>query len=172
MKIFRTTLVTFFLGLSFLANAQTPNDQAAVTMRARAWMDTLTSPAFHGRGYVNNGDRTASDWLAKQFARIGLAPVKKDYFQPFQFNVNSFPDSIKVSIDGKRLAPGIDFLVDPASGKADGAFEMVHVSPSDLATPERKSMTMGVISGKATCVHWPATTKLSLIHISEPPRPY
>ena len=159
MRTFHTTLVTFFLGMSLLVNAQTPNDHTAVTLRARAWMDSLTSPAFHGRGYVNDGDRITSDWLAKQFARIGLAPVKKDYFQPFQFNVNSFPDSIKVSIDGKQLIPGIDFLVDPASGKADGTFELVHVSPSDLATPERKSMTMGVISGKATCVHWPATTK-------------
>lgn len=157
MRTFRIPLVAFLGGLSLLTNAQSPNQPATITARARAWIDTLTSPAFHGRGYVNGGDRIASDWLAVQFARLGLSPLKQDYFQPFQFNVNSFPDSVKVRIDGRQLAPGIEFLVDPASGKAEGSFELVHVSPGDLATPERKAMTMGVISGKATCVHWPST---------------
>lgn len=142
------------LSASLPASAQ---DNSILLQQARAWIDTLTSPAFHGRGYVNDGERIASDWIADRFRDFGLQPLKKDFFQPFQFNVNSFPDSIIVSVDGKQLVPGTDFLVDPMSGKADGTFEIVHVGPADLASPERRSMTMGVIAGKATCVHWPAT---------------
>lgn len=150
----RTTIAFLLLLPSAITFAQ---DAASVTTRARAWIDTLTSPAFHGRGYVSDGGRIASDWIAQQFQRFGLQPVKQDFFQPFQFNVNSFPDSIIAIIDGRRLVPGIDFIVDPASGKADGIFGIVHITPADLGTPERRNMTMGVLTGKAACVHWPAT---------------
>lgn len=148
----RIALVLSFLSVTSTSVAQDP---ANLTARARAWLDTLTSPAFHGRGYVNGGDAIASAWIAKQFQRIGLKPVKQDFFQPFQFNVNSFPDSVVARIDGTRLTPGIDLLVDPASGKADGTYDIVHITPADLGTPERRNMTMGVLSGKAACVHWP-----------------
>jgi aminopeptidase YwaD len=128
-----------------------------LTTRARAWLDTLCSPGFHGRGYVNDGDRIASEWIAKKFQEFGLKPVKPDFYQPFQFNVNSFPDSMRVSIDGKALRPGHEFLVDAESGKASGTFSLVHINANDLNGPERRGMTMGVISGKAACVHWPET---------------
>ncbi|MBK9175121.1 MAG: M28 family peptidase [Flavobacteriales bacterium] len=139
--------------------------QDLLTARAKAWLDTLTSPAFDGRGYVNDGDHRAAEWIAQQFQRFGLQPVKQDYFQPFQFNVNSFPDSVKVRIDGKILRPGIDFLVDPESGKAQGAYALVHIAPDDLHTPERRRMTMGVLAGKAACVHWPATKNADTLRV-------
>ena len=123
MTRFRYALL--FLLLTTTSFAQ---DAATITQRARAWLDTLTSPAFHGRGYVNDGQRIASDWIAKQFQRIGLQPVKDDFFEPFQFNVNSFPDTIIATVDGRRLAPGTDFLVDPASGKADGTYEIAQLN--------------------------------------------
>lgn len=150
----RRSISLFSLALALTSVAQ---DKAVVHARARAYLDTLTSPAFHGRGYVANGEVIASDWIAKQFQRIGLKPVKTDFFEPFTFNVNTFPDTVVVHIDGKRLAPGVDFLVDPASGKADGKFDLVHLTPADLGTPERRSMTMGVITGKAACLHFPTS---------------
>ncbi|MBK8499969.1 MAG: M28 family peptidase [Flavobacteriales bacterium] len=142
---------------AFRTSAQA-QDAAAITQRARARLETLTSPEFHGRGYVNDGQRIASDWIAQEFQRIGLKPVKQDFFQPFQFNVNSFPDSVKASIDGRDLVPGVDFIVDPSSGKAEGRYEIVHITTRDLNGPERRKMTMGVLSGKAACVHWSTTT--------------
>lgn len=151
-------LVALLLG----TNAQS---QEPLTARAKAWLDTLTSPSFDGRGYVNDGDLRAAAWIAQQFQRFGLQPVKKDYFQPFQFNVNSFPDSVKVRVDGKDLRPGLDFLVDPESGKAHGSYALVHVAPDDLFTPERRRMTMGVLAGKAACVHWPATKNADTLRI-------
>ncbi|MEO8588839.1 MAG: M28 family peptidase [Flavobacteriales bacterium] len=144
------------LGIA-LASHCSAQDRAVVNARARAFLDTLTSSAFHGRGYVANGEVIASDWIAKQFKRIGLEPVKSDFFEPFTFNVNTFPDSVRVNIDGRQLVPGVDFLVDPASGKADGKFDLIHLTPADLGSPERSSMTMGVITGKATCLHFPAS---------------
>ncbi len=94
-------------------------DADGVRAEARKYIKTLTSAAMHGRGYVENGDGLAADWIAQQFTRIGLKPLKADYFQPFQFNVNSFPDSVKVSVDGQPLQSGIDMIVDPASGEQE-----------------------------------------------------
>ncbi|MEZ4808376.1 MAG: M28 family peptidase [Flavobacteriales bacterium] len=133
-------------------------DPAVVAANARKYVDALTAPDMHGRGYVSGGDRIAADWIAAQFARIGLRPVKADHFQPFQFNVNSFPDSIHVEVDGALLDPGVDFLVDPSSGTATGDYRLVHLYMEDLATPERRAMTMGVLAGQAACLHFSRTT--------------
>ena len=89
-----------------------------------------------------NGDGLAADWIAQQFVRMGVKPLKTDHFQPFQFNVNSFPDSMRVSLDGTLLTPGVDYIVDPASGSASGAFNLVHLRPEDVLDPARRGMAM------------------------------
>lgn len=133
-------------------------DRAVLEATARSYVAALSAPEFHGRGYVSNGDGLAADWIAAQFARIGLRPVKNDFFQPFQFSVNSFPDSVGLAIDGTALRPGEEFLVDPASGSAAGSFDVVHLTLDDLMTPERRAMTMGVLAGRAAFLHRTATT--------------
>ncbi|MEX1132895.1 MAG: M28 family peptidase [Flavobacteriales bacterium] len=151
--------LALFLPQALLAVLVHGQDRDQVVKQARAHLDTLTSEDFHGRGYVQGGDAKAAAYLAKHFKRIGLKPVKKDYYQPFTFNVNSFPDSIGVTVDGQVLRPGIDYLVDPASGSASGSYTLVHITPDDLLTPERRAMTMGVLTGNAACLHLPNTSK-------------
>jgi hypothetical protein len=133
-------------------------DAARATATARAHIDTLTSAAYHGRGYVDGGDAKAAEYLARQFQRLGLRPVKQDWFQPFTFNVNTFVDSVGLSIDGRVLQPGVDYLVHPASGSAEGSAPLMHLVPDDLLTPERRAMTMSVVSGGVACLHLPPTT--------------
>ncbi|MBL7953094.1 MAG: M28 family peptidase [Flavobacteriales bacterium] len=152
----RTRLLLIHLVL--LCTSAFAQEADAVRSNARKYVKNLTAPALHGRGYVESGDGLAADWIAQQFTRMGLLPLKTDYFEPFQFNVNSFPDSVKVTIDGRRLLPGTDFIVHPASGKASGRFDLVHLSPEDLLDPAPRAMSMGVLSGKAACLHFPRTT--------------
>lgn len=83
---------------------------------ARKIVDTLTSPAFWGRGYTKNGMQKAAEFLSAQMKLSGLMPVKGDsYFQNFTYPVNTFPGKMEVSVDGKLLAPGTDFIVAPQS---------------------------------------------------------
>lgn len=138
-----------------LAHAQ---DDAALRAKGKAYVDSLCAPRFSGRGYVNDGSKLAADHLQRQFERVGLQQVKGNWFQSFTFDVNTFPDSCKVTIDGGTYVPGIDFLVDPASGKASGRFDIVHLTPRDFEGPERRSMTMGVVTGKACLLDFPPTT--------------
>lgn len=133
-------------------------EAAALQSRAKKVVATLCAPEMHGRGYVENGDGLAADWIAEQYKAMGLPPIKADYFEPFTFNVNSFPDSIKVELDGNSLVPGVDFLVDPSSGSASGTFELVHLTADAMMQPERKATVMGSLPGKAACLHFPATT--------------
>jgi hypothetical protein len=83
---------------------------------ARKWVDTLTSPYFWGRGYTKNGMDKAADYLSQQFALLGLKPIKGNTFsQPFSYPANTFPGKMEVSINGKMLVPGKDFIISPDS---------------------------------------------------------
>ncbi|MBK9060043.1 MAG: M28 family peptidase [Flavobacteriales bacterium] len=141
-----------------LAGTLAAQDMPSVKDQAKQYVDTLAGPAMYGRGYVQGGDSLAAEWIAKQFDRIGLEKLNDKHFEPFTFPVNSFPDPIALSVDGTLLQPGIDYLLDPASGPADGKYDLIHLGVNDLATPERKAVTMGVVSGNAAVLHFPHTT--------------
>lgn len=141
--------IALFVVASLTASAQ---ESDPVILRARAVIDTLTSPGMHGRGYVMGGDSIAAAYIAEQFETIGLSPVKGSYFEPFTFPVNSFPFPLEVAVDGKVLVPGEGYLVAPNSGSDSGTFDLVHLTLADLITPERRAMTMGVVTGKASAI--------------------
>lgn len=82
---------------------------------------TLCSPEFHGRGYVNKGDSIASVFIASEFQKLGLKKLKGSYFQEFELTVNTFPGRLSIKRGTIDLRPGVDFMVDPSSngGKMD-----------------------------------------------------
>ncbi len=151
----RAACSILLLALSFAVHAQ---ELPSVKDKAKGYVNTLAGPAMHGRGYVMGGDSLAAEWVAQQFARLGLEPLDHQRFEQFTFPVNTFPDSVRVSVDGKALVPGVDFITDPASGTADGHYELVHLTAADMFPPERRAMTMGVISGHAVYLDFPITT--------------
>ncbi|MCR9174037.1 MAG: M20/M25/M40 family metallo-hydrolase [bacterium] len=88
--------------------------------------ETLCSPEFHGRGYVNKGDSIAADYLVSEFKALGCEPFKGDYLQHFAIDqVNTFPGKMSVLRNGVQLDPGIHYVVHPSSpgyqGKLDPA---------------------------------------------------
>ena len=127
-----------------------------VVAKARGYINDLCAPGMYGRGYVNGGDSLAADYLGARFKALGLDPVRGSYFEPFNFNVNSFPDPMYAVIDGMALEAGVDFIVGPNSGKASGSFGIAHVAPADL-TGDNAARTYGVITGKAVHFKVPDT---------------
>jgi len=150
--------IPLFLLPLLLAGSLAAQDIPSVKEQAKRYVDTLAGPAFHGRGYVLGGDSLAAEWIAGQFDRIGLEKLNGKRFQAFTFPVNSFPDSVSVRVDGNLLEPGVDYLVDPSSGPSEGTYELVHLTLRDLATPERKAMTMGVVMGHAAVLRFTPST--------------
>lgn len=83
---------------------------------AKATLKTLTSKELWGRGYTNNGMYKAADFIANEFKNLDLQPLyNKDYLQPFMMSVNTFPGKMQLKINGKKLQPGVDFLINQAS---------------------------------------------------------
>jgi len=79
-------------------------------------IDTLTSRYFWGRGYTNDGAGKAARFLTAQFKNYGLQPMdRKNFVQEFSFPVNTFPGKMEVKVDGIKLRPGYDYIVDADS---------------------------------------------------------
>lgn len=87
---------------------------------AKNWVDTLASPAFAGRGYVADGQQLAAEAIAREFHRLGLESIGNDYRQWFSLEVNSFPDTIGLRLNGRLLQPGIHYLAHPMSAPGSG----------------------------------------------------
>ena len=93
-------------------------------------IDTLTSRSMHGRGYVNSGDKIAADYIRSQFKKFNLKTFGDSYFQPFNIAINTFPDTLEVSVDDKHLVPGKDFVIFSSSPGISGTFHLVW-APAD-----------------------------------------
>ena len=152
-SVIRTWLICVVVSTT-VVNAQ---PRSEVLANARHVVDALTDPVFHGRGYVSNGDGLASTWIAKEYARIGLGMFGTGYQQPFEFNVNSFPDTVKVAVDGVRLVSGVNLIVDPASGKASGKFDLVHYTLEELDDAAQSDALLEAITGRAVCLRFAST---------------
>ena len=95
---------------------------------AKALVDTLASPHFWGRGYTKDGMKKAAAFLEAQFQRYGLQPMNgKTFLQEFSYGVNTFPGKMELTINGRALVPGADFIVEPGSRglKAKGNLEQL-----------------------------------------------
>jgi Iap family predicted aminopeptidase len=105
MKKILTGLLLFF---SFICFAQD-------SVYVRKTISTLTSKTFWGRGYTKNGMSKAADFISAEYKSIGLTPIGDHYKQIFSFPVNTFPGKMDVTVNGKKLVPGKDFIVNNES---------------------------------------------------------
>lgn len=90
----------------------------------------LASSKYYGRGYIFDGDLKAANYIAKEFQKIGIAPLSgtsPDYFQYFNLSPNTFPKETTLTIDGISLKVGKDFLIDAASKTKKGTFEWTKI---------------------------------------------
>ena len=94
--------------LTFQLNAQGDFDH-------RQFTKAMCSPEFHGRGYVQGGDSIAAAYISQNYAQIGIIPISTTYYQEFNFNVNTFPDSCNVLFAGDSLIAGQDYIATAAS---------------------------------------------------------
>lgn len=108
------------------------------SLYARKVIEKLTSKKFSGRGYVNNGDKLAANFIANEYKQIGLLPASENlksinsYFQEFSFAVNTLPGAMEVKINDKKLIPGSDYIVEADCKSIKGKFELVRVDKNNF----------------------------------------
>lgn len=111
--------IPVFLLLSFYLQSQD-------SLYTRQVIKFLTSEKCYGRGYVNNGLKHASDFIVKEIKKSKALPLfSNSFLQPYSHPVNTFPKKVEVSINGKKLIPGRDFIINPESPSIKGKFEFV-----------------------------------------------
>ncbi|PKP22374.1 MAG: peptidase M28 [Bacteroidetes bacterium HGW-Bacteroidetes-21] len=103
---------------------------------AKQVVSKLASSDMKGRGYVENGEKIASDYIAAEFEKMGLKPVGTSYFQPFKLSVNTFPNSMVCIFNKDTLKAGIDYLVEACSPKIEGTFKVVILTRAEIAKQE------------------------------------
>lgn len=137
-------ILTWILLLSLISSSKA-QDRAF----ARGILDTLTSAGMHGRGYVANGCGIASEFIRGEFMKLGLKPPDGNYFQEFTMPVNTFPDTVRVWIDGKELTPGADFVIRSSSPDVKGTFDLLWFLKDSTGIPSpREEYGMIDISSK------------------------
>jgi len=125
--------------------ALTANVSAQDLPATKKMMHKLTSKDFWGRGYTKNGMARAANYLCKQFKNAGLQPIAGNNFrQNFSYAVNTFPRKMDVTVNGKKLIPGKDFIIDPASSgqKSAHILEVQKDSVTFIAQKERLIITL------------------------------
>lgn len=123
------------LSLGFVLLSFTPAfAQSQVLSYAHYVIDTLTSPVMDGRGYVDSSDYKAATFIQHEFRMIDLQSFTENYFQPIYFDVNTFPGEMELELNGKKLIPGKDFLVDAGSNTLNGKFPAIRCDlPQDTS---------------------------------------
>lgn len=109
------------------ATQPAPFDSLAVVTTAQRHVDTLASPAMHGRGYLHDGHERAAAYLVEQFRALGLQSVGGRYIQPFQLQVGMFPEAPVLIVDGDSLDLGHAFVPSTATASGHGAGRVVEV---------------------------------------------
>ncbi len=107
----------------------------------------LCSKSYHGRGYVKQGDAKAAKFVASEFKKAGLKGFTDNYYQPYDFAINTFPGKITVKANGKKLVPGTDFVISLSSPGLHGSFPLIWI-PDTVSTAEQLVKFMETGSAK------------------------
>ena len=84
----------------------------------------LSSAKYQGRGYAEDGANKAGRWIAKEFARAGADEV---VCQPFTLDINTFPGKMEMSIDGRKMVPGVDFTLREFNPSIKGEYTLYYI---------------------------------------------
>lgn len=104
----------------------------------------LSSAKYQGRGYAADGANKAGKYLLREFKKVGTDKVVT---QPFKLDINTFPNKMEMSVDGKKMTPEVDFTMREFSPGVKGTFPLYFIDTAhydseqilrDLALSENK----------------------------------
>jgi hypothetical protein len=119
--------ILVLLGMALSVSAEAQNME-----RARKTLEKLSSENFAGRGYLENGHTKAAAFIRKKFKQLGLKPLGGSYYQNFTITQNLFPRNPELSLNGRKLVPGKDFIPAPDCPSLNGKFS---IRKSDTLLP-------------------------------------
>lgn len=109
--------------------------------RVKTVIATLSAKKMHGRSPAFNGDRKAASYIESLFRAAALQPIDESYIQHFSYDTQIFPKKMSLTINGKKLQPGVDFIIDPISSTGKGEVGIIYLDSAFFLSPEKR---MGV----------------------------
>jgi hypothetical protein len=91
----------------------------------------LSDTAYHGRGYYQQGDFKAAQYIATEYEKHGLKSWQPNYFQHFSFPVGVFHADMDVIIDNCSLKAGHDFVLRSFSNGAKGNYSIYKIDTAN-----------------------------------------
>jgi hypothetical protein len=104
---------------------------------AKSIVAKLASPELQGRGYTDNGNLLAAEYISGEYKRIGLLPIEKSYYQKFNIPINTFPGKIMVKLNGEVCKPGADYLIESSSPAIKGTYPVTHATRKDINSEQK-----------------------------------
>lgn len=98
--------------------------------QAQAHIEILSSDSFYGRGYINEGDKIAAEYLKKEFQKLGLKPINTSFLQPLNLSVNTITQTA-IMLNDERLVEGESYLLNPNAPSTQletGLFDLTGVT--------------------------------------------
>lgn len=135
--------VSLFVGLLMLAMSPFVAEAQDIASFTRI-VKELASSKYQGRGYARDGVVKAGRYLEQEFWKAGCDTV---FQQPFEIDINTFPGKMKMSVDGRRLRAGEDFVMREYSPGVHGTYGLYFVDTAhydidrivaDLDKPENR----------------------------------
>ena len=135
-----------WLSLESADRSDVPTDQRLAEVQSGAEDPGLINLAFsYGRYLLISSSREGS--LPANLQGIWNDQVYPPWDSKFTININTFPSKMEMSVDGKKLTPGIDFSMREYSPGVRGTYKLYYVDTNnydaakmfaDLAKPEYK----------------------------------
>lgn len=112
------------------------------SLYARYLIGKLCAPEMQGRGYYKGGAVKAATFIAGEMKKKGLGTLKGDYFQTYSFPVNVFKSDPFLALNGLKMNPGKDFVVNadaPISDMDASGGEIIVVNEQNIGNFEFKN---------------------------------
>lgn len=93
----------------------------------------LSFDKYQGRGYANDGVRMAGKYIENEFR---AAKVDEIQLQPYTININTYPGDMRLSVDGRDLVPGQDFVMREYSPGAHCSGKLYYVDTANFNEDE------------------------------------
>jgi len=95
-------------------------------------VDTLCSPSMYGRGYTNNGDKLAAEFIKNEMLKNQIVPFNNSHLQEYKISINTFNQDISLKINSKKLITGKEFMVSLSSPKTKGRYKILKLDSNNL----------------------------------------
>ncbi len=126
----KTFIACFFLIVVCYKNTFAQNINYAKNV-----IKDLCSEQMYGRGFVNDGNIKAAEYIKKEYQSSDLLFLGKDYFQEFGFQVNTFPYMVDVKLDERQLIPGEEYIVDAGCPPTSGVYDIFYIDSTTIDNP-------------------------------------